>query len=123
MNCRLPRSSAVALVAALGVATAAWASEGSDPAAPPRPTATVIADLDAPRAEVARARSAAARAAGLRAQDVPVRRTGGPLEATAQVSALASQHPTAVAAAGSDARAAVGQAEGSELAPATAWLD
>ena len=114
---------AAAFAAALGVATAAWAAapDTRSPATP-RPTATVIADLDAPPTEVARAVAVAASRAQLSPAAVPVRRTGGPLEATAQVSALASQHPTAVAAAGSDARAAVQQAEGAELAPSTAWL-
>lgn len=117
------RAAALAtLVATGGLATAAWAATGADTAPQPRPTATVIADLDAGPAAIDRAVRLTAARSGLAATDVVVRRTGGALEATADVTELAATHPAAITATGPDARAALRQAAESELAPGTAWL-
>jgi hypothetical protein len=117
------RATALAtFVATAGVATAAWAATGADPAPQPRPTATVIADLGAGSAAIDRAVTLAADHSGLSPADVVVRRTGSALEATADITELAATHPTAITATGPDARAALRQAAESELAPGTTWL-
>ena len=110
------------LVATAGLATAAWAATGADPAPQPRPTATVIADLHASAAALDRAVKLTADRSGLSPTAIVVRRTGGALEATADITELAATHPAAITATGADARAAVRQAAESELAPGTTWL-
>ena len=117
------RATALAtFVATAGVATAAWAATGADPAPQPRPTATVIADLATPAAGIERAVRLTADRSGLSPADVAVRRTGSALEASAGITELAATHPTAITAVGADARAALHQAAESDLAPSTTWL-
>jgi len=117
------RATALAtFVATAGLATAAWAATGGDPAPQPRPTATVIADLGTTPAALDRAVRLTADRSGLPAAHVAVFRTGSALEATAGVTELAANHPTAVTAVGADARAALRQAAEAELAPGTTWL-
>lgn len=112
----------VTFVATAGLATAAWAASGADPAPQPRPTATVIADLGASRAAVDRAVALTADRSGLTPAAVVVRRTGSALEASAGITQLAATHPTAITAVGAGARAALHQAAESDLAPGTTWL-
>jgi hypothetical protein len=117
------RSLALAtFMATAGLATAAWAATGADTEPAPKPTATVIADLGATRAEVDRAVALTARQSELPVADVVVRRTGGALEATADITELAATHATTITGVGDDARAAVRQVREAELAPGTAWL-
>ena len=117
------RATALAtLVATAGLATAAWAASGADPAPQPRPTATVIADLGASPAAVDRAVALTADRSGLSPAAIVVHRTGSALEAGAGITELAATHPTAITAVGADARAALNQAVESELAPGTTWL-
>jgi hypothetical protein len=117
------RATALAtLVATAGLATAAWASTGTDSEPAPRPTATVIADLGASQAELTRAIELTARHSAVAPADVAVRRTGSALEATADIAELAATHAAAITGVGDDARAAVRQAAETELAPGTSWL-
>jgi hypothetical protein len=116
-----PMTLVATVAATAGIATAAWAA-GAEPASTARPAATVVADLHAPDAAVERAMAAAAAQTGLTPSDVRIQRVGGPLEATAAVAELASTHAAAIAGVGNDARAAIGQAQGAELSPETAWL-
>ena len=117
------RAAALAtFVATAGLATAAWAATGADPAPQPQPTATVIADLGTSPAALDRAVALTADRSGVAPADVVVRRTGSALEATAGITELAATHPTAVTAVGADARAALRQAAESDLAPSTTWL-
>ena len=117
------RATALAtFVATAGLATAAWAATGGDPAPQPRPTATVIADLGTSPAALDRAIALTADRSGIAPADVAIRRTGSALEATAGITELAATHPTAVTAVGADSRAALHQAAESDLAPGTTWL-
>lgn len=109
-------------VATVGLATAAWAATGAEPAPQPQPTATVIADLGTTSAALDRAVALTADRSGVAPADVVVRRTGSALEATAGITELAATHPTAVTAVGAGARAALNQAAESDLAPGTTWL-
>lgn len=111
-----------ALAASTGIVTAAWAATGTDPDRAPRPAAAVVVDLGSPSGALARAVETAGARAGIATSDVEIRRVGGTPEATAQVSALASQDLAVVAGVGPGSRAAVSQAEGAELAPDTAWV-
>lgn len=116
-----PMTVAATVAATAGIATAAWAA-GPGPASNVRPAATVIADVHTPDAAIDRAVATAAARGGLDPSAVDVHRIGGPLEASAAIAQLASTHAAVIAGVGRDARAAVGQAEGAELAPDTTWL-
>ena len=117
------RAAALAtFMATAGLATAAWAATGADPAPQPRPTATVIADLSTPAAAIDRAVALTAQRSAVSPADVAVRRTGSALEATADITELAATHPSAITAIGADARAAARQVADAELAPGTVWL-
>ena len=110
------------LMATAGFATAAWAATGSDHAPAPRPTATVIADLGTTPAALDRAVGLTAARSGVSPTEVVVRRTGSPLEATADIAELVATHPTAITAVGAAARAALHQAAENDLAPGTTLL-
>ena len=116
-----PMTLVATAAATAGIATAAWAA-GAEPASTARPAATVVADLAASDAAIDRAVQVAAGRSGIDPSTVAVHRIGGPLEATATVAELATTHASVIAGVGRDASAAVGQAEGAELAPDTAWL-
>lgn len=117
-----PLTALAGLAASAGLVTAAWAATGTDPDRAPQPAAAVLVDLGSPSSTLTRAVETAGRRAGIATSAVQVRRVGGTPEATAQVSALASEDLTVVVAVGPDSRAAVSQAQGAELAPDTAWL-
>ncbi|HWT93265.1 MAG TPA: hypothetical protein VN238_09735 [Solirubrobacteraceae bacterium] len=117
-----PMTVLAGLAASAGLVTAAWAATGPEPDRAPRPAAAVVADLGLESGALQRAVTSVGARSGVDPASVQVRRIGGAPEATAQVSALASEHLTVVAGVGESARAAVLQAEGAELAPSTAWI-
>jgi hypothetical protein len=110
-----------ALAATVGIATVAWAA-GSDPRPAPQRAAAVAADVGSPPEQVNRAVAQVAARAGVPGSSVVVHRSGGPLEATAAVAALAAGDTAVIATVGPSSRAAAEQARGAELSPGTTWL-
>jgi hypothetical protein len=113
-------SAGVAAALATGLATGALAAERAEPQPAKAPRIAVLATVNTPAPDIARA-LAAAGAAHPEARTT-VLRAGGALDAQAQAAALAAQGYDVVAGVGDAGRAAVGQAAGAQIGDDVRWV-
>jgi hypothetical protein len=113
-------SAGVAAAVSAGLATGALAAGGAEPQTTKAPRIAVLATVDTPTPDIARALDAAR--SGHPGADATVLRAGGTLDAQAQAAALAAQGYDVVAGVGDAGRAAVGQAAGAQIGDDVRWV-
>jgi hypothetical protein len=118
---RIVSAGALAALTA-GLATGALAAGDAEPPTTKDPRIAVLATVGTPTPDVDRAIIAAQATAGGRSTQANVVRAGGALDAQAQATALAAAGYDVIAGVGDAGRAAIGQAESADVGPGIHWV-